>query len=112
MYKRQEQTVQAFQNVLYRLGVTEYGYRLFAVFHLSLIHILQSLGYRCLYGLFLIPALFFGIIGNLVIAVVSAVRFAVAGMAKLWWSCLLYTSREAVLGTRDAYPAGGHRKFV
>ena len=37
---------------------------------------MQSLGYRCLYGLFLIPALFFGIIGNLVIAVVPAVRFA------------------------------------
>ena len=30
---RTEQTVQVFQNVLYRLGVTEYGYRLFAVFH-------------------------------------------------------------------------------
>ena len=47
---------------------------------------MQSLGYRCLYGLFLIPALFFGLIGNLVIAVVPAVRFAVVGMAKLWWS--------------------------
>ena len=47
---------------------------------------MQSLGYRCLYGLFLIPALVFGIIGNLVIAVVPAVRFAIAGVAKLWWS--------------------------
>lgn len=47
---------------------------------------MQSLGYRCLYGLFLLPALFFGLAGNLVIAVVPAVRFAVAGMAKLWWS--------------------------
>ena len=37
---------------------------------------MQSLGYRCLYGLFLIPALFFGLAGNLVIAVVPAVRFA------------------------------------
>lgn len=46
---------------------------------------MQSLGYRCLYGLFLIPALVFGIIGNLMIAVVPAVRFAVAGIAKLWW---------------------------
>lgn len=47
---------------------------------------MQSLGYRCLYGLFLIPALFFGLAGNLVIAVVPAVRFAVVGMARLWWS--------------------------
>lgn len=47
---------------------------------------MQSLGYRCLYGLFLIPALFFGIIANLVIAAVPAVRFAVTGIAKLWWS--------------------------
>lgn len=47
---------------------------------------MQSLGYRCLYGLFLLPALFFGLIGNLVIAVIPAVRFAVVGMAKLWWS--------------------------
>ena len=47
---------------------------------------MQSLGYRCLYGLFLLPALFFGLAGNLVIAVVPAVRFAVVGMAKLWWS--------------------------
>ena len=39
---------------------------------------MQSLGYRCLYGLFLIPALLFGLAGNLVIAVVPAVRFAVA----------------------------------
>ena len=46
---------------------------------------MQSLGYRCLYGLFLIPALVFGIIGNLVIAVAPAVRFAVVGIAKLWW---------------------------
>ena len=45
-----------------------------------------SLGYRCLYGLFLIPALFFGLAGNLVIAVVPAVRFAVVWMARLWWS--------------------------
>lgn len=47
---------------------------------------MQSLGYRCLYGLFLIPALFFGLAGNLVITVVPAVRFAVVGMARLWWS--------------------------
>ncbi len=47
---------------------------------------MQSLGYRCLYGLFLIPALFFGLAGNLVIAVVPAVRFAAVGMARLWWS--------------------------
>lgn len=47
---------------------------------------MQSLGYRCQYGLFLIPALFFGLAGNLVIAVVPAVRFAVVGMARLWWS--------------------------
>lgn len=30
---RTEQTVQVFQNVLYRPGVTEYGNRLLAVFH-------------------------------------------------------------------------------
>ena len=30
---RTEQTVQVFQNFLYRFGVTEYGNRLFAVFH-------------------------------------------------------------------------------
>ena len=36
---------------------------------------MQLLGYRCLYGLFLIPALFFGLAGNLIIAVVPAVRF-------------------------------------
>ena len=47
---------------------------------------MQLLGYRCLYGLFLIPALFFGLAGNLIIAVVPAVRFAVVGMARLWWS--------------------------
>ena len=47
---------------------------------------MQSLGYRCLYGLFLIPALVFGVIGNFMIAVVPAVRFAVVGIAKLWWS--------------------------
>ena len=41
---------------------------------------MQLLGYRCLYGLFLIPALFFGLAGNLIIAVVPAVRFAVVGM--------------------------------
>ena len=35
---------------------------------------MQLLGYRCLYGLYLI------------IAVVPAVRFAVVGMARLWWS--------------------------
>ena len=29
---------------------------------------MQLLGYRCLYGLFLIPALFFGLAGNLIIA--------------------------------------------
>ena len=40
---------------------------------------MQLLGY-------LIPALFFGLAGNLIIAVVPAVRFAVVGMARLWWS--------------------------
>ena len=39
---------------------------------------MQSLGYRCLYGLFLILALFFGLAGNLVIAVV---RLSVSP----WW---------------------------
>ena len=33
-----------------------------------------------------LPALFFGLAGNLIIAVVPAVRFAVVGMARLWWS--------------------------
>ena len=47
---------------------------------------MQSLGYRCLYGLFLIPSLIFGVIGNFMIGVVPAVRFAVVGIAKLWWS--------------------------
>ena len=30
---RTEQTVQTFQYVLYRLGIPEYGYRLFAILH-------------------------------------------------------------------------------
>ena len=47
---------------------------------------MQLLGYRCLYGLFLIPALFFGLAGNLIIAVVPAVRFAVVGIARRWGS--------------------------
>lgn len=47
---------------------------------------MQSLGYRCLYGLFLIPSLILGMIGNFMIGVVPAVRFAVVGIAKLWWS--------------------------
>ena len=54
-----------------------------------------------LYGLFLIPALFFGLAGNLVIAVVPAVRFAVVGMARLWWS-LYKLLHHTIYGIRNS----------
>ena len=47
---------------------------------------MESFGYRCLYGIFLIPALIFGIIGSMVFALVPALGFVGELIAKLWWA--------------------------
>ena len=47
---------------------------------------MESFGYRCLYGIFLIPALIFGIIGSMVFALVPALGLVGELIAKLWWA--------------------------
>lgn len=47
---------------------------------------MESFGYRCLYGIFLIPALIFGIIGSMVFALVPALSFVGELIAKIWWA--------------------------
>lgn len=47
---------------------------------------MESFGYRCLYGIFLIPALIFGIIGSMVFALVPALGFVGELIAKIWWA--------------------------
>lgn len=47
---------------------------------------MESFGYRCLYGIFLIPALIFGIIGSMVFALVPALGLVGELIAKLWVS--------------------------
>ena len=46
---------------------------------------MESLGSRCLYGIFLIPALVFGIIGSMVSALVPALGFLGEPAGKFWW---------------------------
>ena len=46
---------------------------------------MESFGYRCLYGIFLLPALIFSIIGSMVFALVPALSFVGELIAKLWW---------------------------
>lgn len=47
---------------------------------------MESFGYRCLYGIFLIPALIFGIIGSMVFALVPALGFVGELIANIWWA--------------------------
>ena len=47
---------------------------------------MESFGYRCLYGIFLIPALIFGIIDGMVFALVPALDFVGELIAKIWWA--------------------------
>ena len=47
---------------------------------------MESFGYRCLYGIFLIPALIFGIIDGMVFALVPALGFVGELIAKIWWA--------------------------
>lgn len=49
-----------------------------------LIYSLESFGYRCLYGIYLIPAFLFGIIGNMIFALVPALGFVGNLIGKLW----------------------------
>ena len=46
---------------------------------------MESFGSRCLYGIFLIPALVFGIIGSMVSALVPALGFLGEPAGKFWW---------------------------
>lgn len=46
---------------------------------------MESFGSRCLYGIFLIPALIFGIIGGMVSALVPALGFVGELAGKFWW---------------------------
>ena len=46
---------------------------------------IESFGSRCLYGIFLIPALVFGIIGSMVSALVPALGFLGEPAGKFWW---------------------------
>lgn len=47
---------------------------------------MESFGYRCLYGIFLLPSLIFGIMGSLVFAMVPALGFVGELIGKIWWS--------------------------
>lgn len=50
----------------------------------TLIHSMQSLGYRCLYGIFYIPALIFGFVGGLITGLLG-IGSLMQIIADLWW---------------------------
>lgn len=51
-----------------------------------LLYSMESFGYRCLYGIFYIPDLIFGVIGSMVFAVVPALGFVGELIGKIWWT--------------------------